>query len=352
MPVLYSEQAADLVNSMEQLAERRSSRRELLAYLLAVPLCAQRRIEPLIDVHHHIVPPRYLDQIGTRNIGGPAGRPTAPNWSPQISLEAMDALGIQTSIVSISAPGFPLKDAKALERLVRESNEFAKQLKTDHPGRFGFFAGMPMPNPRTSVAEAAYALDVLKADGIGLLTSYDGMYLGNAHFTPFFDELNRRKAVAYVHPTPCTCSAGVDLGVPPATAEYPHETTRTITSLLFSGTLNRCPDIRFIFSHAGGTFPFVANRIAGRRDPKVSDGMALVKRLYYDTAQSMNPIAVTALMSFATASQIVFGSDFPFVGRDAVGSGSETLRSLVTDPGSYAKIASENAISLFPGLRA
>lgn len=330
------------------------SRRELLGGVLAAGclrgqgLAARPR---LIDVHHHIVPPGYLRDVGTRAIGEPAGRTTAPDWSAQISIEAMDRIGIQTSLVSISAPGFPFKDPKMLTKVVREANDFAKQLKTDHPGRFGIFAAMPLPDTKAAIAEAVYALDVLKAEGIGLLTNYSGQYLGDPQFAPFFDELNRRKAVVYVHPTPCVCNVGVDLGVPPATAEYPHDTTRTITSLLFSGTLDRCPNVKFIFSHAGGTLPFVANRIAGRKDPKVSDGMALVKKLYYDTAQSMNSLAIPTLLSFAGASQVVFGSDFPFVNGNTVNAGVMALPALVSGEQNMRMIARDNVLGLLPQLK-
>ncbi len=328
------------------------TRRELILGTLAAATAAGQTKLRAIDVHHHIVPPQYLKAVGSGAIGGPAGRATAPDWSPAVSLDAMDALGIETALVSISAPGFPISDVRGRARLARDVNIYARQLREDHPGRFGTFAAVSLPDVPSAIEEAVYALDTLHADGIGMLTSYDGTYLGDEHFAPFFDELQRHKAVVFVHPTPCTCSAGVMTGLAPSAIEYPQETTRTIATLLFSGTLDRCPDVKFIFCHGGGTLPYVAGRIANRKTDKAPNPQASLGRLYFDVAQAMNAITLPTLLRYASAQRVVFGTDFPFIGKDALQPSMATLRSLITDEKDLQLIARDNLLSLIPRLRA
>src|SRR5262245_23158747 len=171
----------------------------------------------------------------------------------------MDRNCITSAVISVSAPGVLLDDPGKTSRLARTCNEFAAQMVADHPTRYGMFASLPLPDTRASLLELNYAVDVLHAEGIVLMTNYRDRYLGDPDFAPI---LNRRKTVVYVHPTTCSCNVDVLPDNPACLIEFPPDSTRTITSLLFSGTFFRCPDIRFIFSHAGGTLPFLANRIA------------------------------------------------------------------------------------------
>ncbi len=171
----------------------------------------------------------------------------------------MDRNGIATAVTSISAPGLWFGDSEMTNKLTRQCNDYAAQMRIDHPGRFGMFASLPLPNIDASLREIEYSLDTLRADGIGLMTNCEGKYPGDVAFAPIFDELNRRKAVVYFHPTSAPCSNCLS-EIPAATLDFPFDTTRAVTSLLFGGTFARCPDIRFIFSHAGGTVPFLADR--------------------------------------------------------------------------------------------
>jgi 6-methylsalicylate decarboxylase len=271
-----------------------------------------------IDVHHHILPPNYVRLVGDDRIGPLLVAGKTPVWTPQHSIEAMDRNGIEKSITSISAPGLWLGDAERTRHLTRECNDYAAQMRQDHPTRFGLFASLPLPDVEGSLREIAYALDELKADGIGLLTNYDGKYPGDAAFAPVFEELNRRKAVVYFHPTEAPCCAAHGVGVPAATLDFPFDTTKAITSMLFAGTFARCRDVRFIFSHAGGTVPFLAERIARLQvrpefKASVPDGVMFeLKRLFFDTALSANELAFSALLKLVAPEQVLFGSDYPF----------------------------------------
>jgi len=207
-----------------------------------------------IDVHHHVAAPEYVADLKARKQN--------PNMqvffahTPTKSIEDMDRGGTATSLLSVNNVWIG-DDARAV-KLARQCNDFSAKLVADHRGRFAMWGCLPMPVIDGSLKEIEYALDVLKADGIGMMTSYgDDKWLGDLIFLPVMEELNRRKAVVFVHPTAPNCCVNMVPGIPDPAIEFGTDTTRTIASLLFGGTLKRCPDIRFIFSHAGGTMPFL-----------------------------------------------------------------------------------------------
>ena len=257
-------------------------------------------------------------------------------WSLAKDLEDMDKFGTETAMLSISQPAFNKGERDEVREVVRASNEAAAKLVADKPGRFGNFAGLPLLDTEGSLREVEYAYDKLKADGICVISDYGDVWLGNARFAPIYEELNRRKAVIYVHPTSPNCCSNLPIlkdGVPNegAMIEYGTDTTRTIASIIFSGTGKRYPDITWIFSHAGGTMPFLIERffqfgasaevvpgvttrgqgvaISGNAMPG-PEVLAQLRRYYYDTAQSSNPVAMQALKTVVHSSQIVYGTDY------------------------------------------
>ncbi|HEX3549711.1 MAG TPA: amidohydrolase family protein [Candidatus Elarobacter sp.] len=278
----------------------------------AAPAGAAAQSAARIDVHHHPMPPRYRDALGAK-ITGPL-----TTWTPERSLADMDAAGVRTAILSITNPGLYFGDVAAARTVARACNEYAAELIRSHPGRFGMFAALPMPDPDATLAEIAYALDTLKLDGVGMFTSYGNRWLGDPAFEPVFAELNRRNAIVYTHPAGNACCMSLVPFVPPSAIEYGTDTTRAIASYLFSGAAARYPDVRVIFSHAGGTMPFLIERFDFMmRDPalaaKVPGGLRpALARFHYDTAQSSSPEAMGALVKLVPVSQIVFGSDYPF----------------------------------------
>lgn len=310
-----------------------------------------------IDVHHHILPPGYVAAVGDDRIGPLILAGRTPEWTPAMSVEAMDRNGIATAVTSISAPGLWFGDDAESVRLARLCNEYAASIRRDHPGRFGVFASLPLPDVDASLAEIAHALDTLKADGIGLLTSYGDRYPGDAAFQPVFDELNRRGAVVYFHPTNAPCSQCLP-EIPAATLDFPFDTTRAVVSLLYSGTFARCRDIRFIFSHAGGTVPFLAERIArlgarpGFKEAVPNGVLPELERLYYDTALSANWLAFRSLLELVSTDKILFGSDYPFAPEATMTATVRGLIELGLEPAALRGIERDNALALFPGIRA
>jgi predicted TIM-barrel fold metal-dependent hydrolase len=306
-----------------------------------------------IDVHHHILPPDYVAEVGDDRIGPISVAGKTPDWSPAKSIEVMDRHGIGTAVTSISAPGFWFGDATATARLCRHANDYAAKLRRDHPKRFGVFAGLPLPDIDASLAEIRHALDELKADGIGLMTNYGSKYPGDPAFAPVFDELDRRGAVVYFHPTTATCNQ-CQPEYPPATLDFPFDTTRAITSLLYGGTLARCRNIKWIFSHAGGAVPFMAERIARlaarpQYKEKVPNGvLPELKRLYYDTALSANWLAFRSLLELVVPQQVLFGSDYPFAPEATLEATVKGLISMNLGADVLRGIERDHALKLFP----
>jgi 6-methylsalicylate decarboxylase len=266
-----------------------------------------------IDIHHHILPPAYMQAIAARR-GGPV-----PDWSAARSLEEMDKTGIATSMLSIVQPGVWLGNDEEGRRLARECNDFGARMVRDQPRRFGLFAALPLGDVQGSLLELTYAFDTLKADGIGLMTSFGDKWLGDPAFWPVLEELNRRKAVVYTHPTQPNCCRNLVTDVTSSTIEWTTDTTRTIASLVFTGTAAKFPDIRWIFSHGGGTAPFLIGRFQTQeanmkdRNRRFPQGvMHEIRKFYYDTAQANHAGALAALLAIVPSSQVLLGTDYPF----------------------------------------
>ena len=264
-----------------------------------------------IDTHHHVVPPDYAAWL--RRKGSLAGGLPIPDWSPEAALALMDERGVATAILSVSTPGVHLGDDAEARALARDVNEFAAAMVRSHPGRFGFFATLCLPDLRGSLVELTHAFDVLGADGVVLLANHRGVYLGDPAFEPLFEELNRRKAVVFVHPS---LVPGLEPlpGVPTFVADFLLDTTRAAILLARSGTLDRHPDLKFILSHAGGIVPYAAYRFSGAASATGNplDGIQRLKRFYFDIALSGSPSALPSLLAFAQQGHVLFGSDFPY----------------------------------------
>jgi predicted TIM-barrel fold metal-dependent hydrolase len=284
-----------------------------------------------IDVHQHFVSPDYLAILARQPQGsiGLQVSNTFRNWTPARNIEEMDKAGVQTALVSPTAPAAWLGNVEQARTIAREMNEYATaKMVNEYRGRFGLFAVLPMPDVEGSLREIAYAYDTLKVDGVSFLTSYDNKWLGDKTFDPIFDELNRRNAVVYTHPLEAACCKnplvatreGAGGNVSAQTLEYPTDTTRALMNLVASNTATRCPNVRFIFSHAGGTIVSIAQRFLQAQ--VTAEGLARpvepnsrlhhVRRFYYDTAGSANPIQLQSLKLLVPATQIVLGTDFPF----------------------------------------
>jgi len=276
-----------------------------------------------IDVHHHFLPEEYISALAGVGVTDSTGVPF-PEWSPQVSLDLMDRFGIAAAITSISAPGIFFGDIAFTRDLARACNEASAKLIDDHPGRFGAMAVLPLPDVDAALEELEFALDALKLDGVALLSSVDDRYMGDPVYDELFDELNRRKAVVFMHPG-FAPGGKPRSSLPPSLVEFVFETTMAVSMLVFSGTLERCPEVSLVLPHAGGTVPYIALRMCvgqfwpGLQDSVPQGVMTYLRRLYYDTALSASPHALRSLQELVEPSHILFASDYPFAPELATG---------------------------------
>lgn len=322
-----------------------------------------------IDVHHHAFPEKYVDALRAAGVQNSMGI-DFPEWTPDTSLKEMDKNHIQIAMLSITAPGvyfsgidFP--DGFS-EELARMGNEAIAEAKKRYPDRFGGFATIPVLNTDNAIEELAYSLGSLGLDGVALITNYKGVYLGDERFEPVFEDLNRRKAVVFIHPTEPGPQFDPELDLPAALIEAPFDTTRAITNMMFHGVLDRYPDITYIVAHGGGTIPFLAWRLAGieyaqknKKMAKVSGlydyllkgrpekGLRRLKRMYFDTALVSGSYALNALRDFAGPEHIVYGSDL-CIARLAPIVTKNLKRDGDFSDDQYNAISYGNSLKLFP----
>jgi len=306
-----------------------------------------------IDVHHHMFPPFYVKAMEDQlRAGGFNPRP----WTPMTSLDMMDKHGISTAFVSpvqrLVMDSMSDRSEKG-RSLARQSNEYCAQMVKDYPGRFGFFAALPLPDTEGSLKEIAYSLDTLKADGVALWTSYMDKWMGDPSFAPVYEELNRRNAVVFVHPARASCCR--NLTGQSGIIEYDIDTARAIDSLLFDGTLAKNPNVRFIFSHSGGAFPVLAARIVDdfpkNRASNAPNGVEHeFKKLYFDTAHAGRAPALDALKDIVPISQIMYGSDAPIRNYELTDDWLVQYAGFSEDD--WKAINRGNAERLFPRLKA
>ena len=309
----------------------------------------------LIDVHHHFVPPFYFSENRDRIAAAANGwmHPAYASWTSEQAIAAMDKHGVATAVLSLTTPGVWFGDPQAAAHTARRVNEYAADLVRNHPGRFGLFAAIPLPDTERSLREIEYAFSVLKADGIGLMTSYDDKWLGDPGYRPVFEELNRRQAVVLVHPTVGLCCRALLPDLNPIMLEIPQDTTRAVTNLLFSGTFTQFKDIRFIFSHAGGFAPMAAVRMRQYAPRNIVESVPQgieyeLKRLHYDIAGTAYRPAMAALRELVPTTQILFGSDHPFISLSETAEGVTKLGFSADD---LQRIGRNNALVLLPRLK-
>jgi predicted TIM-barrel fold metal-dependent hydrolase len=307
-----------------------------------------------IDVHSHTVPPFYTKVMEKEILA--TGHPL-PTWTPALHIETMDKNGIATSMLSpmtrVVQDSLSDKSARA-RKLARQNNDYSQQLVRDYPGRFGHFAALPLPDTDGSLREIEYAYDTLKADGIGLWTSYADKWPGDPVFAPVYEELNRRKAIIFIHSAPPICCRSLQPGVIDSVVEYDFDIARAVVSYMKNDSFRRYPNIRFIFPHSGGTLPVLANRVTEtlpekRSEKETTEMMEEVKQLYFDVAHATYPAPLSALTKVVPTSQILFGSDYPIVPLPV---SEGPLDHFGFSPSDLQAINRGNAERLFPRLKA
>lgn len=277
-----------------------------------------------IDVHTHFVPEVYRQALQNAGINRPDGIKATPEWSEEAALATMERLEVETAMLSISTPGVHFGDDHAAAELARAVNEEAAAIRSRHPGRFGSFASLPLPDVGASLVELRHAMDELGAQGVVIQTNSAGMYLGDPILEPLYAELASRHAVLFIHPTTAHLGEHLGLGYPRPMLEFIFDTTRSVTNMVLAGVLERHPDLQVIVPHAGAALAVLANRVelllplltppGGEAAPSLR---AALRRLHFDLAGAPVPELLAALLSVADESKIHYGSDFPFTPADS-----------------------------------
>lgn len=315
-------------------------------------MAAPRRI----DVHFHLIPRFYADEVYAAGSGPAIGR--YPDWSPELALEVMDRFGIETALLSLAQPGVQFCSPERAKSLARHCNDYSAELSARWPKRFGAFATVPMGSIADAVEEIAYAIDTLKFAGVSLFASYDGKFLGDPRLDPVMEALDARAAVVFVHPNAHPANRLIDLPWPAFMMEYLFDTTRAVVNLVFGGALERYPRVRFILPHAGGLVPYFSWRLSvspmidKRLRPMSPEHVfALLRRFWYDNALSPGAQTWGCLAQVAALERVVFGTDWPFANVDVTTAALQTYEALgAIAPPQREAIDRGNALRLFPQL--
>ena len=309
-----------------------------------------------IDTHHHMLPDFFWQE--TDNAHAPVGGLAPLRWSIEASLSFMDDAGIDVAVVSVSTPGVHVGDHARAAALARRCNEFAATLVHAKPDRLASFACLPLPAIDASLEELVYAMDVLKLDRCVLFTNANGVYLGDAALAPVFDELERRQAVVFVHPNPSPDAAAHSLGLPDNLIDFPTDTNRAVAQMHYTGRFARTPHVKYIFSHAGGSIPYLAARFAiidemGFIPGAEQRGTAadMFRRMYWDTALAASDPVLRMLRDVAGMTQVLYGTDFPDQRQDLAARSKDVVQRAALHDGERADMLGGNAARLFPSVR-
>jgi predicted TIM-barrel fold metal-dependent hydrolase len=304
-----------------------------------------------IDVHSHAIP----------DIGQRPPLDQLPEWSVERTLSLMDEHGTAACIISVPDAANHAEGRNACE-IARRINEFLAEIVVRHPSRFGVIATLPGRNIDGTLAEMAYALDVLKMDGVATSTSINDVYLGEAIFDPWFEEMNRRAVSLFIHPTNARASRPLDLGLNVAILEFMFDTTRMLTNMVLSGNKKRFSDIKMISAHAGGTVPFLVSRIqvleahfGPGRDRAPLSALEIRESLasfYYDLTCSTSIAQLGALLELVPVSQLLMGFDIPFMPSWSIAPAiADIQRFSRFDENDLRMLSYGNASRVYPGLR-
>ncbi len=309
-----------------------------------------------IYLHAHFLPPRYREAALAHGQAHPDGMPALPEWDENDALGMMDNVGIAAAALSISSPGVEFMPPPERAGLARAVNGDGAATVGRHPDRFALLATLPLPDVDAAIAEIDHAYDELGADGIGVHTHSDDVYLGDARLEPVMAALDERAAVVTIHPvSPCGWEQTA-FGRPRPMLEFLFDTTRAVVNMALSGVLTRHPNIRWVVPHAGAALPVVSDRVdrlnrvlSGEPDPV--DLLSTLGTVYYDLAGMPLPRALPALLSLVGPDRLVYGSDYPFTNGDLVAGLAAQLAGspLLADPLAQQAFRT-TALSLLPRL--
>ena len=320
------------------------------------------------DLHTHYYSDEYFDLI--RELGTEFAFGTAKNGAPIITfrgtrffsitpamtdallrIEDMDRVGVDVQVLSLSTPNVYFTDAERQSAVAIRVNDMYAELISRYPNRFKGFASIPMHDSDAALAELDRTLGELRLNGVILQSNLGGLALTEPRFRPFFEEANRRELCIFVHPIlPPNPEPYAEYCLGPIVG-FPSDTTLAVAKLCYSGMLRELPDIRWIIGHAGGTIPWLMERLDnGYRDfPECREHIdelpsAYLKRLYYDTV-TFSQHTLGMLESMVGADHMVMGSDYPHL-LGSIDRAVSSIEDMPTDDMKKEKIFSGTALSI------
>jgi 6-methylsalicylate decarboxylase len=310
-------------------------------------------LSKIIDVHSH--------PILAFGEGAPVGEGhKQPDWSVESALSYMEEHDISASVLSAPASANDASGQQARD-IARRTNEVLAEIVSKHPNRFGAVATLPGLDADGALAETGYALDTLKLDGVATTTSINDAYLGEPQFDPWFEELNRRSATLFVHPTITKAGESLLNGLNASVIEFMFDTTRMITNVVVTGAKKRFSQIKIISTHGGGTIPYLVNRIqtlehtfsvgAGRLELSSDEVREGIASFYYDLTAATSEAQVYAMLKLVPVSQLLMGLDFPFMPKSSFAPAiAEVGRYQAFSEADLRSISYANAFRLYPEL--
>ncbi|WP_228837415.1 amidohydrolase family protein [Nocardia amamiensis] len=313
-----------------------------------------------VDVHHHFAPPQWLDWAEARGLVIRAVLPWWTRWDLDSALWAMDSAGIETAVVTAATPVLRYADPGQHRESLIMAYAAMVDLVARAPGRFAFFAPLPLDDLELAAWSARYGRDA-GAVGVNAMThNATGVYLGDPVFDSLLAELDSGPTVINLHPTELPGSSPLAPalpGVPSFLCDYPLDITRAAVNMTVHRTLDRFPNLSFILPHGGGFLPYIAGRLGsggGYLAPAVEPERVenYLRRFHYDTAAPMSPASTPTLLAVADPARILYGSDWPAAHTDLVAGAASALDSdSALTIGQRRDIDRHNALRLFPQLR-
>ena len=321
----------------------------------------------IIDFHNHFYPPEYLDAIqsGPSNVKVTFDADNNPllhypgdynivvrgHRDIEYRAEVLDKAGVDKQILSFTTPGTHVETPERSVELAQLVNGCFSNIMNEKGGRFSAMATLPLNDPEASVVELERAFNQLGFKGVMLHSNVNGVALSDRRFWPLFEKANQLKAVFYIHPSfPVGVEAMTDYWLMPLVG-FPFDTTLAAAKLVFSGVVEKYPEIKWVLGHLGGAIPYLAERLDRGyfafeecRANISKPPSEYLKAFYYDSV-NFDIKALKFAIGFAGESQFVAGSDYPHkIGSLEMMVGS--IQKLDIPESTKAKIYGENAARL------
>lgn len=321
----------------------------------------------LVDCHAHVLPHRYVAELGRLARSEPhlttAARAATSQGMSRLPascshhmlnglsdrLDLLQAAGVDRQILSAgSALAFPLATSYRAELVAAWNDSVHDEITScARPGAFGVFAGVPLPDVPASIRESRRVAERDTTAGFSITAHVLGESLESDRWHPLFAQWNEMRASVFVHPDRFRVRG---LLAPHLEVDAGTQLDDTIVALqLSSGGLGqRFPGIRWIVAHLGGTFTFLLERLDEHweRDNRHDVGRArageALDNVWFDTA-GHGIAAVRFAVQALGPSRFVFGSDFPMLGEDHLLLAARRVRQAIGCMDGSRQVLSENA---------